>query len=65
VSPLEEAVASLEAEVLAFGQGTKDQPEDLSRDFYLLRAKSLGLSYLRGASAGTISYESALRAMKS
>lgn len=45
--PLEAAIAALEEEVEAFNQGTNQQPADGSSDWFVLRAKALGLSQLR------------------
>lgn len=47
MTPLETALSQLQEEVDAYGQGTKGQPPDGSVEFYLLRAHSLGLSYLK------------------
>ncbi len=41
------AIAILEEEVAAFKQGTLDQPKEGTTDWFLLRAKALGLSHLR------------------
>lgn len=43
------AIAQLEAEVLDFGQGTARQPKEGTADWFLLRAKSMGLSSLKRA----------------
>ena len=47
MTPLESAIALLEAEVEAFQQGTKFQPAEKSEAWFVLRAKALGLSHLR------------------
>lgn len=47
MTPLEQAISSLQDEVEGFHQGTKSQPKDDSADFFLLRAKALGLSALK------------------
>lgn len=44
---LERAIATLEAEVAGFKQGTPDQPREGTEGWYVLRAKSLGLSLLK------------------
>lgn len=44
---LDRAIAQLEAEVAAFNQGTLQQPAENSTEWFVLRAKSLGLSALR------------------
>lgn len=44
---IDDAIALLEAEVAAFGQGTKDQPQEGTPEFFILRAKSIGLSMLK------------------
>lgn len=44
---LEAAIEVMAAEVAAFQQGTKSQPAEKTTDWFLLRAKSLGLSSLR------------------
>lgn len=41
------ALEQLQAEVDSFLQGTKQQPREGTADWFLLRAKSIGLSYLR------------------
>lgn len=48
---IDDAIAILEAEVAAFGQGTKDQPAEGTPEFFILRAKSVGLSMLRSMQA--------------
>lgn len=47
MTPLEQAISSLQDEVDGFHQGTKSQPADDSADFFTLRAKALGLSVLK------------------
>lgn len=47
MTPLEQAISSLQDEVDGFNQGTKSQPKDDSADFFALRAKALGLSVLK------------------
>lgn len=44
---LENAISQLEEEVDSYGQGSMRQPPDRSTDWFLLRAASLGLAYLR------------------
>lgn len=46
---LASAIAQLSAEVAEFKQGTVTQPKEGAADWFLLRAKSLGLSYLKKA----------------
>lgn len=47
MSNLANAVTELEEEVASFHQGTKTQPRDGSTEWFLLRAKVIGLSYLK------------------
>lgn len=47
MSDLSLAIQELQAEVDAFGQGTKTQPKEGSPEWYILRAKSCGLSMLK------------------
>ena len=47
---LERALAQMEAEVAEFGQGSVRQPREGTTEWYVVRAKSLGLSFLRQAS---------------
>lgn len=44
---IELAIKELEEQVRSLGQGTPQQPAELSTDWYTLRALSLGLSCLR------------------
>lgn len=44
---LDRAIAQMEAEVAGFKQGTPDQPAEGTADWFLLRAKAIGLSNLR------------------
>jgi len=44
---LAHAIEQLEAEVAAFKQGTSEQPKEGTTDWFVLRAKSLGLSFLK------------------
>ena len=44
---LEAAIRILQAEVTAFGQGTKTQPAEGSPEWFLLRAKVCGLTLLK------------------
>lgn len=44
---LDRAIQLLQAEVAAFGQGTKNQPQEKSTEWFLLRAKASGLSLLK------------------
>lgn len=44
---IERAIETLQAEVGAFHQGTAEQPAEGTEAWFLLRAKSLGLSYLK------------------
>lgn len=41
------AIALLESEILALGQGRKTQPDPCTTDWYLIRGKALALSFLR------------------
>ena len=45
--PIDIAIASLQAEVDDFHQGSKQQPKENSAAWFSLRAKALGLSYLK------------------
>ncbi len=51
MSPLQSALASLQLEVDSFAQGTPRQPGEGTADWFTLRAKSLGLSYLKAIAA--------------
>ena len=44
---LERAIEQLEAEVADFRQGSPGQPKEGTPEWFLLRAKALGLSHLR------------------
>ena len=44
---LDRAIVVLGEEVALFGQGTSAEPSDGSADWFVLRAKTLGLSYLK------------------
>ena len=44
---LDTAIAVLGTEIAAYQQGTSTQPSEGTADWYLLRAKSLGLSCLK------------------
>ena len=44
---LDRAIVQLQAEISAFRQGTPQQPGENSTDWFLLRAKALGLSMLK------------------
>jgi hypothetical protein len=44
---LDKAIEILQKEVEAFGQGTSGQPKDGTAEWFLLRAKSNGLSFLK------------------
>ena len=44
---LERAIVQLEAEVADFRQGSPGQPKEGTPEWFLLRAKALGLSHLR------------------
>ena len=46
-SALEIAVEEMQEEVDSFQQGTAAQPKDGSTEWYLLRAMTLGLAYLK------------------
>ena len=46
-TPLENAIEELQETVNAFGQGTSSQPKDGSTPWYLLRAHTTGLAYLK------------------
>ena len=43
------AIEQLEADIATYGQGTNLQPAEGSAAWHILRAKSLGLSYLKRA----------------
>jgi len=45
--PIEAAIASLQSEVEDFQQGSGQQPKENSAAWFTLRAKALGLSYLK------------------
>lgn len=44
---LDRAIEQLSAEIADFQQGTKQAPKDGTVEWFLLRAKSLGLSHLK------------------
>ncbi len=44
---LEVAIQQLQADVDSYQQGTKNQPADDTTEWYLLRSKALGLTYLK------------------
>ena len=46
---LDRAITQLEEELAALGLGTKDQPAEGTTEWFLLRAKAIGLSFLRKA----------------
>ena len=48
---IERAIAKLEDQIAAYGQGTKTQPQEGSADWHVLRALALGLSHLRAVQA--------------
>lgn len=73
MSACQDAIDLLAAEVDSFGQGTPAQPKDHTPEWFLLRAKSLGLAYLRQASltgahnspvAATALYKKGLQGIK-
>ena len=45
--PIDVAILALQAEVDDFAQGSKQQPKEDSADWFTLRAKAIGLSYLK------------------
>lgn len=47
MSSLPNAIAELEAEIASFNQGSKAQPKDGSTEWFLLRAKAVGIAYLK------------------
>lgn len=46
MSALDQAISDLEAEIVALGQGTAQQPKDGTAEWYRLRALALGRAYL-------------------
>jgi len=48
------AIEQLQAEVNAFNQGTPSQPKDGTVEFFLLRAKALGLASLKQMEAAGV-----------
>ena len=44
---LDSAIKQLEDEVLSYNQGTKKQPKECSADWFLFRAKTIGLAALK------------------
>lgn len=48
---LDKAIELLETEISALGQGKKDQPKEGTPEWYVLRAKGVGLTFLRHAKA--------------
>jgi hypothetical protein len=51
---LQRAIEQLQAEVDAFNQGTPSQPKDGTTEFFLLRAKALGLASLKQMEKGGV-----------
>lgn len=47
MSPLESAISQLQEEFDSYSPGTKDAPREGTDRWYLLRACSLGLTYLK------------------
>lgn len=47
MSNLSNAIDELAAELAAFNQGAKQQPRDGSTEWFLLRAKTCGMAYLK------------------
>lgn len=58
-SPLESALSELETQLSRFGQGTPRQPAEGTRDWYLLRAFSIGLSHLRSLQSAGLEHDHA------
>ena len=46
MNPLDQAIGILDAEIAEFKHGTKEQPREHTPEWYVLRAKSLGMTYL-------------------
>lgn len=44
---IDDAIARLQQEVVSFNQGTAQQPKEGTPEWFLLRAKSAGLSMLK------------------
>lgn len=55
MTPLQEAIAAMQAEVDAFGQGTKSQPKEHTASWFLLRGYTAGLSVLKAMERTQIS----------
>lgn len=51
---LDDAISVLEAEVAAFRPGTRDSPSNGTPEYFVLRAKSVGLSMLRQMKANDL-----------
>lgn len=47
MTPLQSAISLLQEEFDSYGQGTPEQPKEGTSGWFLLRAHSLGLSYLK------------------
>lgn len=47
MSPLDSALGELESQISKFNHGTKAQPKEGTQEWFMLRALSLGRSYLR------------------
>jgi len=44
---VERAIEQLQTEMVAFGQGTPNQPKEHSTEWFILRARACGLSMLK------------------
>lgn len=53
-TPLEDAIAQLEAELTDLKLGMKEQPKDGTAGWFTLRGKALGLSLLRSMKARSL-----------
>lgn len=47
MTPLDSAISQLQEELDSYGQGTPTQPRESTSSWFLLRATSIGLSYLK------------------
>lgn len=47
MSAIDDAIVQLESEIAAFQQGTPQQPKDDTQSWFILRARVLGLTYLK------------------
>jgi hypothetical protein len=59
MTPLEDAVAQMQARVAEFGQGSAKQPKEQTTEWFMLRAAAAGLSFLQRMDTLKISHNAA------